>query len=244
MKIMISQEDTAGRETLDIISGAQKFNRWMYEAIRPHVKGLVLELGSGTGNISVWVLEDKFETVLSDYNREYVHYLKDRFKDYPNLQAILQLNLQSSEFEHEHAHLFEKFDTIFLLNVIEHLEHDNDAVSNCRFLLRPGGTLVLLAPAYRFLYCDLDRNLGHFRRYTTSSLAALLERNGLNPVEKKYFNLAGIAGWLIWGKMLRTQQLRAGSMKIFNLLVPLFRLADLVTIRKIGLSAIVAAKKI
>ncbi len=243
MKTINSQEDPVGKATLEIISGAEKFNSWMYEEIQPHLKGLVMELGSGTGNISKWLLADKFQTVLSDYNPNYVQHLKDRFKNCLNLQAILQLDVQDPAFTHKNAVLADKFDTVFLLNVIEHLEDDTAAVANCHFMLKPGGRLVLLAPAYRFLYCNLDKNLGHYRRYTTRSLACLLIKNGFTVVEKKYFNLAGIAGWLVWGKLLRTQQLRAGSMKIFNRLVPLLRLADRIALKKIGLSVIVAGKK-
>lgn len=244
MNTITLKEDPVGQSTLAIISSAAAFNRWMYDEIKPYLHGRVLELGSGTGNISNWVLKDRFETVLSDYNPGYTHYLEETFKTYPNLQAVLQLDLQAPAFEHENAALSEKFDSIFLLNVIEHLENDAAAVSNCKFLLKPGGQLVLLAPAYHFLYCNLDRNLGHYRRYTSSSLADLLKINGLMLTEKKYFNLAGIPGWLLWGKLFRAKQLQAGSMKVFNRLVPLFRLADKITGRKMGLSAIAAGKKL
>lgn len=243
MTTLFTRGDAVGAATLEIISGADSFNRWMYEEIKPYLHGLVLELGSGTGNISRFVLEDKFETVLSDYNSAYVDCLQKKFSGNPCFKAVVSINLQDPHFEKENQQLHEKFDSIFLLNVIEHLQHDGTAVVNCRYLLKPGGTLIVLAPAYHFLYCDLDKNLGHFRRYTTNSLANLLGQNQFTITRKKYFNLAGIAGWFVWGKLLRTQQLQAGSMKLFNILVPLIRLADRLTARSIGLSAIVTGKK-
>jgi len=237
-------KDVTGAETLDIISTAEKFNRWMYEEIKPHLKGRVLELGSGTGNISRLVLEDKFNTVLSDYNNTYLHDLKKKFSGYPNLEKILSIDLQDPQFEKNNESLREKFDSIFLLNVIEHLKDDVAAVANCRYMLKPGGHLILLAPAWRFLFCGLDKNLGHYRRYNVHSLGHLLAENKLSVIEKKYFNLAGISGWYIWGKILRKQQLGRSSMNLFNRFVPFFRLADRIFLKKIGLSAIATGKKI
>ncbi|MES1224403.1 MAG: class I SAM-dependent methyltransferase, partial [Bacteroidota bacterium] len=117
------------------------------------------------------------------------------------------------------------------------------AVSNCKYMLKTGGQLILLAPAYNFLYCNLDKNLGHYRRYTVHSLAELLRKNQMLVIEKKYFNLAGIAGWFIWGKLFNSRQLQSGSMHTFNRAVPLIRLADRLVFRKMGLSAIAAGKK-
>jgi len=95
-----------------------------------------------------------------------------------------------------------------------------------------------------FLFCGLDKNLGHYRRYNIHSLGHLLAENKLSVIEKKYFNLAGISGWYIWGKILRKQQLGRSSMNLFNRFVPFFRLADRIFLKKIGLSAIATGKKI
>jgi SAM-dependent methyltransferase len=236
-------EDVTGLTTLEIIADAKQFNKWMYEAIKPGLKGKVLELGSGIGNISSLLLDDKFETVLSDYNSFYANHLTEKFKGYSNLEAVLSVDLQAPDFETIHASLYQRFDSVFLLNVIEHLAHDSLAISNCKYMLKPGGHLILLAPSYQFLYCDLDKNLGHYRRYTVNSLGSLLMKNGMTLVKKKYFNLAGIFGWFIWGKILGKQQLQKNSMKLFNRAVPLLRLADQLTFQKIGLSAIVTGKK-
>jgi len=237
-------EDIVGSATLTIISGAKKFNKWMYEEIKPHLNGLVLELGSGTGNISEFLLEDNLEVFLSDYNTSYIDYLEKKFSGYSNLREVLSIDLQDPHFEKKYEFLYEKFDAIFLLNVIEHLKDDLTAVSNCHFMLKSGGHLILLAPAFNFLFCDLDRNLGHYRRYNMQTLSNLLKKNSMSIVEKKYFNLAGIPGWFIWGKFLRKQQLQRNSMRIFDMLVPFFRIADRFIFKKAGLSVITTGKKI
>ena len=96
--------DITGAATLNIISGAKRFNRWMYEEIKPHLKGCILELGSGTGNISELVLNDKFETVLSDYNLLYASNLKKKFAGYTALQEVIFIDLKDPFFVKNNAH--------------------------------------------------------------------------------------------------------------------------------------------
>ena len=46
-------------------------------------------------------------------------------------------------------------------------------------LLVPGGVIVLLVPAFPALYGPIDRNLGHYRRYTLDSLTRLAAADGI-----------------------------------------------------------------
>ena len=50
--------DRSGHVNLDVINKAEKFNHWMYSAIKPYCKGRILEIGSGIGNISTCFLND------------------------------------------------------------------------------------------------------------------------------------------------------------------------------------------
>lgn len=236
-------QDVIGAQTLEVIAAADKFNKWMYDEIRPYLQGEVLEIGCGIGNISTFVLKDGFSTTLSDYNNHYTTLIEKKFAHYSNLKNILCIDLQDASFKQNYQSYSQSFDSIFLLNVIEHLAFDNEAIINCKFLLKPGGNLILLAPSYQWLYCKFDKNLGHYRRYTKSSLAFLFASNNMNTLIKKHFNMAGIMGWLLYGKLLQQQQLKAGNMRLFNQLVPLFKLIDICSFRLAGLSVIVVGKK-
>ena len=48
----LAASDDIGFSTLVNISRASKLNTWMFSAIRPWLKGRILEIGSGIGNIS------------------------------------------------------------------------------------------------------------------------------------------------------------------------------------------------
>jgi SAM-dependent methyltransferase len=235
--------DQAGRETLQIISKADRFNRWMYNQFHSFLKGEVLEIGSGIGNISQFVVDAGFNITLSDYNPEYVDLLKKKFELKENVRDILSINLLHTEFENCYRKLEEKFDCIFLLNVIEHLQNDSAAIKNCRFLLKPGGDLIILAPAYQWLYCKFDKELGHYRRYTLKSLSLQFQNNGIQIVNKKYFNFLGIAGWFVFGKIFGKKILGSNEMSAFNKLVPFATMLDKLFLHKAGLSVIMIGVK-
>lgn len=235
--------DPTGTHTLQIIAKADSFNKWMYETIRPYIKGEILEIGSGIGNISKFVVSNGSSLTLSDYNPEYQRFLKENFSRFPNVRAVLSIDLQHPDFFNHYSTLKEKFDSVFLLNVIEHLEDDAIAVENCRFLLKKEGHLIILAPAYPFLFCRFDKELGHYRRYTMKKISSIFPQQSFKIVQTQYFNFIGIAGWLLFGKLLKRKMIGSGEMSAFNKLVPLLKMADHITFKKVGLSLIAIGKK-
>ena len=48
---MIQETDIYGESKLKSISGADKFNRWMYVQMKPFMQGKILEIGSCIGNL-------------------------------------------------------------------------------------------------------------------------------------------------------------------------------------------------
>lgn len=235
--------DRAGLHTLQVIEKAGKFNYWMYSQIKPFLKGEILEIGSGIGNISRFAINDKLSITLSDISKEYQQSLSRNFSGMTNVKDIISLDLQHPDFTTQYSHLKEQFDSIFLLNVIEHLSNDVSAIKNCSFLLKEKGVLIILAPAYPFLFCRFDRELGHYRRYTIKQLVAIFPRDSFNIIKQQYFNFMGLPGWLFFGKILGKKLIGAKEMSAFNNLVPVFKIADAITFKKIGLSAIVIGQK-
>ena len=234
---IISDKDKIGSSTLQAISNANKFNRWMYENIRPYIKGNVLEIGSGIGNISEYLLNEHKAT-LSDINPDYCHYLQNRFKGNVSLEGIMGIDLVDTEFDIKYAGITKKYGTVVLLNVIEHIKEHDKALINIQKLLSSGGRLIMLAPSYEALYCKIDKGLGHYRRYTKDTMQLLLENNGFNVVHSQYFNFTGILGWYVFGKLLGKEKIGNGEMKVYETLVPIIKIIDQLTNRVAGLSII------
>lgn len=231
-----------GHEILEVIARANRFNRWMFDTVKPFLHGKILEIGSGTGNISIFFLQNKMTITLSDADNTYIRVLNDKFHSCPSLHEIALIDLESENFEQVYSLHQGQYDSIFLLNVLEHIADDLAAIRNCASLLKPGGQLVVLTPAYSFLYSPLDKALGHYRRYTLQKLKRLFAANGLFEKKAFYFNALGIAAWL-YAKIFRLKTIPAGEMGFFNKLVPAARLLDTIMFRKAGLSAVLVGKK-
>ena len=213
-----------------------RYNRWMYDRLRRWIGRRVLEIGSGIGNLSAFLV-DRDRLVLTHTREEYLAQLRERFADRHNVRvARLYLPNDHQDIAGEH------FDTIICLNVLEHVEDDAGSLAAMRDLLAPGGRLVLLVPALPALYGAMDRALGHYRRYTRAGLVKLFRASGFDVPHVEYFNLAGVPGWWFAGRVLGRDTIPRGSLRLYDRLVPLFRLEWLLPWR-VGQSLIVIGAK-
>lgn len=235
--------DPEGYETLKVISDAVHFNNWTFDIIKPFCTGSILEIGSGIGNISSRFIDKGFNITLSDIRSHYRDFLKYKFPVQADRNKIIPIDLVHPDFENEYHELLASFDTVFALNVIEHIKDDSKAVENCYKLLKPGGKLIVLMPAFQQLYNQFDKELYHFKRYHSRDLKSLLSKNNLTIVKTFYFNAGGIPGWIVSGKIMKNKIIPAGQMKLFDLLVPAFRILDRLLLRSVGLSVIGVGKK-
>lgn len=82
----------------------------------------------------------------------------------------------------------EKFDYITALDVIEHIENEKSFLERIKMLLNNNGKVLLTVPAYQWLYCQYDKEAGHFRRYSKTEIKNLMETNGFIVENITYFN--------------------------------------------------------
>ncbi len=235
--------DQVGQETLDVISGADKFNRWMHETIAPHCSGRILEIGSGIGNISKYFIERGDSIMLTDLRKSYCDQLQDSFGKSKNLIGIEQIDLVAENFDAQYKDLLGTFDTVFALNVIEHIEDDRLALVNATKLLSSNGKIIILVPAYQSLYNQFDVELEHFRRYTKKTIATAFDNAAIDIERQQYFNAVGILGWFVTGKILRKKQIPGGQMNLYNTFVPVIKLIDKLILETVGLSVITVGHK-
>ncbi|RIH66881.1 methyltransferase domain-containing protein [Mariniphaga sediminis] len=232
-----------GTDTLEIISAADRFNYWMYRTIQSHCKGNILEIGSGIGNISQFFVEDGAEITLSDFDSSYFPRLKEKFGNRQNLKGIHQIDFSAKNLEEKHPELAGQFDTVFALNVVEHIEDHQQALKNAYTFLRPGGNVVILVPAFQFLFNGFDTQLGHYRRYTKKTLKSLMESAGFEVIHSIYFNFIGVLGWYLSGNILQKKMIPRGQMKLYNELVPVWKIIDVFMKYFTGLSVICVGNK-
>lgn len=107
-------------------------------------------------------------------------------------------------------------DSVVLINVLEHIKDDNDALLDIAAALKAGGRLILWVPAFQLLYSDWDRQLGHYRRYRKGELKALLTDVGYTVTEIRYVNSVGAPGWLILARMMHRIPSNQGQLNFFD----------------------------
>jgi SAM-dependent methyltransferase len=111
-----------------------------------------------------------------------------------NLVKLLKKkNLQSfTEFPAKST-----FDVIYTCNVLEHIESDQYALSEFFEHLNKGGRLLIYVPAFPFLYSDMDKQIGHYRRYTKADLVKKVESAGFQIKVCFYHDSIGIFASLL-----------------------------------------------
>ena len=90
---------------------------------------------------------------------------------------------------------FAAADSMLCLNVLEHVPDDLLALKNMRERVKPGGKLVILVPAYPWLFNSMDKAVGRFRRYRKDELESRLASAGWGVQRTFRFKAAGVAGW-------------------------------------------------
>ena len=231
-----------GNIHMHIKDKAMNFTAWMYEQIKPYLKGDILEIGSGIGTYSKEVIRDFKESdiILSEIDSSYINILQERFKKNQNVN-VKYLDLNNKEHFDK---IEKKFDSVFALNVLEHVEDDHFALNLIYSILKDKGRLILLVPAHKFLYTCHDEAVGHYRRYTKKELSQKGLRTGFKITKTFYFNFVSIFGWYINGKLLKKKTYSEGTMGLFDKLVPFFRIFEKYFLfKKAGISLIAILEK-
>ncbi len=234
----MAEEHLTLTSTLDQLAELDKYNQWIFEQFSDYLGNRVLEVGSGTGNITAFLCASRCEVLATDVVPAYRHQLQRNFEGRSNVRVgIFDLTKAAP------SDVVEKpFDTVVCLNVLEHIEDDAFALDQINRALLPGGTLALLVPAHRVLYGEFDSAVGHFRRYERKELSQKLIAAGFSIEEMNFFSIAATLPWLINGRILKRAFLPTGQTRLANSLVPLLKLERFIG-PPFGLSLIAIARK-
>ena len=235
---------SVGVSTLHGFARAPRSNGWIYGKLRAGVRGDVLEIGCGIGNLSRLILADlpdASRAVFTDADGDALAVLRAELGPVIAPALVTTWDLRDPP---PAAIAARRFDAIVAVNVVEHLPDDVSAVRGLAALLRPGGALLLYVPACPRLFGTLDQALGHHRRYTRTSLQRLLAQAGLTSAAPRYMNRLGLLGWLWQGRVMKRQALAPGLIAAFERVVSLARALDWVAAPlPIGLGLVAQANR-
>jgi 2-polyprenyl-3-methyl-5-hydroxy-6-metoxy-1,4-benzoquinol methylase len=198
MKILQTAERVSENEISDhyVYSRSQK----AYQEAAKHVKGNLLEIGSGEGYaikdlsklVHKYVALDKFKTNSDRYNFPNVEFLQMTFENLSQIEA-------------------ESYDFIICFQVLEHIKDDNEFLKQVNRILKKGGKFIMTTPNKE---TSLTRNPWHIREYTVSEMKKILEKH-FSSVDLK-----GVYGDNVVGEYYEKNKQAVAKLKkwdIFNL---------------------------
>ncbi len=146
--------------------------------------GAILDVGCGTGYF-IESLRDRYSAWGVDPSPISVRMCRER-----GLDGVVQGTAYDLSALDER-----RFDAVYFLDVIEHLDDDARALREALRVLRPDGLVVITVPAFMFLWSEHDVVNQHRRRYRRPQLEALMRGVGLVIERLTYFNfyLFGLA---------------------------------------------------
>jgi SAM-dependent methyltransferase len=197
-------------DVLVALSECRNHRRWFAEFARPYLGDHPIEIGSGLGDYArEWIpLVKRFAA--TDADEAMVVGLKRELADCPHVD-VRQIWLPTTAAA-EHSCLIS-------YNVLEHIEDDVGALRSMAGLVRHGGYIVLVCPAFPFAMSPVDIATGHVRRYTKRTMRTALTAAGLEVVDLKYANSLGLICYYAFTSLLRRQPSPGGTMIVYDRVV-------------------------
>ncbi|MCJ7646341.1 class I SAM-dependent methyltransferase [bacterium] len=228
-------------ETLSTIQGSNNYNLWIYNSIKHYLHGNIIDIGSGIGNIARYYNTSNIDKViLSDREEEMYIELKNKFS-YSEKYAILKMDItDESCIEILSAY---RVDVATCINALEHIKDDVKALVNMHKILNKNGILLLIVPAFPFLYGTLDIISGHIRRYTKKTLNEKLKQAHYTIKKQHYMNFFGIATWFLAGRILKQKELHKNVCRVLDRFVPVLEMVERYRKPSIGQSIVTVCSK-
>jgi 2-polyprenyl-3-methyl-5-hydroxy-6-metoxy-1,4-benzoquinol methylase len=158
---------------LELFASAKNWKRYVAQLIQPYIKGNVLEVGAGIGTNTILFFNEKVSRwLLLEPDKNFVGILQQNIQQKKLPQGCYAIQCYTSDLQEK-----EQFDCILYIDVLEHIEDDSAEVQRATSLLKKGGSLVILSPAHPFLMSPFDHAIGHYRRYSKKTMAAVSNEN-------------------------------------------------------------------
>ena len=219
-------------QELSIFALAVNWKRYYSKQIRPHLTGDVLEVGAGLGantrflksrGVSSWTCIEPDASMVEEMRAGFA-------KDGLLSDCVLEARTTESMGNDR------RFDAILYLDVLEHIEDDRAELDRAARLLRPGGKIIVLAPAHQWLFTAFDSSIGHYRRYDRRSIRAIAP-DGCRLVSLSYLDSVGMLASLTNRIFLRQPMPKESQILLWDrVLVRLSRMVDQVSLHRVGKS--------
>lgn len=207
---------------LELFEGAVNWKNYWADKIGPFVRGDTLEVGAGLGaNLAVLCTRSDAYWTLLEPDPELCRQIRAKVERHE-----LPPGTQVSCGVLSDLPLDRHFDTIIYIDVLEHIEDDREQLAEAARRLKASGCLIVLSPAYQFVFSPFDAAIGHYRRYERRSLLDLTPPS-LQPVKVFYLDTLGLLLSLANRWVLRQSTPTPAAIRTWDsAVVPLSRFVD------------------
>jgi SAM-dependent methyltransferase len=219
---------------LDLFAHAVNWKRYFASKIASDIRGDVLEVGAGIGETTRYLCDGRqrswvcLEPDSGLANRLTASFDARALIPPPRVKVGTLADVDDDI----------RFDTILYIDVLEHIDDDREELRRASALLRNGGAIIVLSPAFQWLFSEFDRSLGHYRRYTRRSLAAVFPAT-LRRRRLFYLDSIGFMASAANRVMLHQSAATAGQVRVWDrVLIPASRVVDQALGRAFGRSVI------
>jgi hypothetical protein len=225
---MNSSQDTLARPysyvgtELELFADALHWKRYFRSAFADRLVGDVLEVGAGIGETARHLLDGRQRSWLCLEPDERLATKLRAWAAGGTLAPRPTVQIGTAQDVNPRS----RFDTILYIDVLEHIEDDRGEMSRAAELLARRGTLIVLSPAFQQLFSEFDRSVGHYRRYTRASLAAVMPAS-LRKVRMRYLDCVGFMASVANRAMLRQAMPTPRQIAVWDrLMIPASRVLD------------------
>jgi ubiquinone/menaquinone biosynthesis C-methylase UbiE len=221
-------------EVLEGLATAVNHRRWFIELALPYLGDDPIEIGSGLGDYALEWSEHLPRFTATEADPDRLVLLKERLADHPSID-VRQMLLPTTETGN--------YSAAVSYNVLEHIEDHVDALRSMATLVRPGGRIILIVPAFMFAMSQVDIATGHVRRYTKKTMRAALTEAGLTVEKLHYANALGLIGYYTATSIFKLAPKEGPMVKIYDSLVlPVTKAMEKVVRPPFGQSVFAVAK--
>lgn len=157
---MTNDKPYIGQE-LALFAHARNWKKYYASIIRPYFGRRIVEVGAGIGATTAVLCDGTQAEWICLEPDPYLRAELDR----QIAEGILPASCQTRGGFVSDIALEKCADTFIYIDVLEHIETDHMELQEASSRLSIGGRLIVLSPAFNFLYSPFDKSIGHFRRY-------------------------------------------------------------------------------
>lgn len=226
-------------QDLESLSDLPNYQQWIMDSFLPYIGGHGVEFGAGMGTFSKLILPHLDKMDLVEPSPNLVIQLHNQFQDNRVVQVI-----GDTVENYIHTLKDRSIDTIVLINVLEHIKDDANILRHFSRTLRSGGHLLLFVPALPFLFSNLDRVLGHYRRYLIKELHYAIQKAGFELVCSRYFDLLGILPWWLINTIGGKRVFNQAQARLYDRVgIPVTRFIESIAAPPVGKNIILVARR-